>query len=262
MTKTRSRRPALFALSVALRGARLARGMSLRALAGRLEILPATLSAWETGDRRPPAEAVAWILGFLQVSPEEHRRVMLLHSQLDSPGYVEALDAGTTSLQRTYEQFAVHTLEWAPYLVPEPLQTPDHLRAMLQSRGVRPDDVDQAIFTRQVERIGHEPRGRHTLLLGAAALAPEFASPEVRRGQLRSFAALSHTSVRVVPGGAGAVEPFTLYETEGGSFTVALRHQHTTTYLTDSDATKRYRSTFKALQRAALSCEQAHASGE
>jgi transcriptional regulator with XRE-family HTH domain len=258
MTKPNPPIPALLALSVALRAARTAQGIGLRALAGKLGILPATLSAWELGTRTPPTEAIARILGFLQVRPAEYQRLMRLCHHLGSPCYVEDLCADTISLQQTYEQLAVRTLEWAPHLIPALLQTPEYTRAVLEGRANRPDDIDQEIFARQVRQIDRDRSCHHTVMLGAAALNPGSVPPPVLHAQLQvvsTAAARRNVCVHIVPASAcaaGAIEPFTIYETDSKIFTVALRHQHSALYLTEPGTVKRYRSTFTALHREAI----------
>ncbi|MEV4052053.1 Scr1 family TA system antitoxin-like transcriptional regulator [Amycolatopsis sp. NPDC049688] len=107
-------RPALLLLGSGLRDLRTARGLGLRALARKLGLAAADLSAWELGTRRPPAEAAAYILGSLQAKPAEYRQLMHLHRQSDQPAYVEDV-----SLPSLAERYAVRGWEWAPHEVPD-----------------------------------------------------------------------------------------------------------------------------------------------
>lgn len=254
MTKATSHLPALLTLSVSLRTARTARRVGLRRLADKLGIPPQTLSHWETAKRRPSSEDVAHILGFLRASPAEYDRVMRLCRELDNPTFIEPLEPDTVSLGRTFEEIAVRTLEWAPHIIPERLRTPEYLRAILQGRATRPDDIDQEIFAHNVRQLDRHRSGHHTILLGAAALEPPIES------QLHAILTTADgpgITVRIVPASAcvtGTIEPFTVYETQGKVFTVALRNEANTIFLSNPDIVKHYRSTFTALEREAISC--------
>ena len=125
-------RPALLLLGSGLRDQRVARGLGLRALARKLGLSAADLSAWELGTRRPPAEAAAYVLGYLQAKPAEYRRLMQLHRQSDQPGYIEDLGPDAGSLAQLSEQHAVRVLEWAPHALPDvPPSVPPGCRHVL-----------------------------------------------------------------------------------------------------------------------------------
>ena len=249
MTRPSSRLPALLALSVSLRAARTARGLGLRRLADKLGIPAQYLSLWENGKRPPSTDEIAHLLGFLQVGPAEYNRIMRLHRQLDNPSVIVTVEPDADSLQRTFEQFAIRTLEWAPRVIPEPLQAPEYIRAILQGRATRPDDIDQEIFTRQVRKLDRDRNHRHTVLLCAAALHPEFGLPPNGIS-----ADLPHVDIRIVPAKAcvtGTIEPFMIFEFEDKASTVVLRHQHNAIFLTEHDTVSRYRSTFRSLEKQA-----------
>src|SRR3569833_1028228 len=75
--------PALLLLGHTLRELRTKHDVSLRTFARRLGIAPSHLSAWELGFRRPPAEALGFILGHLQVRPPIYRQLVRIHQQGD-----------------------------------------------------------------------------------------------------------------------------------------------------------------------------------
>ncbi|RSM36035.1 XRE family transcriptional regulator [Amycolatopsis balhimycina DSM 5908] len=252
MTKASPCLPALLALSASLRTARIAEGLGLRQLAHKLGISAQALSLWETGKRAPAIEDVAHVLGFLRVSPVEYGRVMRLRRQLDDPVSIETLDAGSTSQRRTLEALAVRTFEWAPHVVPEPLQTSEYIRAIAQDHAAKPDDLDQAAFEHQVRQLDHGWTGHRTVLVGAAALAP---ATEPQLQALRAAANLPGLVVKIVPPSvAKAIDPFTIYEGQASAFTVALRHQENVIFINEPDAVQSYRSTFKALERGSVTC--------
>ncbi|MGW4525002.1 Scr1 family TA system antitoxin-like transcriptional regulator [Amycolatopsis sp. NPDC004378] len=250
MSKTASRLPALLALSASLRAARTRRGMGLRRLADQLGVQAQVLSLWETGKRSPTLEEVAHILGFLQVDASEYGRIMQLRRRLDHPNLFETSGADSFTLQQIFEEMAIRILEWAPHIIPEPLQTPDYTRAILQGRAIRPDDLDQELFERQVRQLDRRPHCPQVVLLGESAAQGDF-------GAHLNGAAASHRhlSIKIVPAStcvAGVIEPFRIYETEDKVFTVALLHLHSTVFVTEPDAVKRYQSTFRELERDAV----------
>ncbi|WP_410644600.1 Scr1 family TA system antitoxin-like transcriptional regulator [Amycolatopsis sp. lyj-346] len=251
MTKVKPCLPALLALSASLRGARTAEGLGLRRLAHKLGVSAQALSLWETGKRAPAIEDVAHVLGFLRVSPAEYSRVMRLRRQLEEPISIETLDAGSASQRRTLEELAVRTFEWAPYVVPEPFQTPEYIQATAQD-AAGPDDLDQAIFEHQVRQLDQGWTADRTVLVGAAALAPAI-EPQLQA--LRAAAHLPGLAIKIVPRTvAKTIEAFTIYEGLGNVLTVALRHQDNIIFVSEPDAVQGYRSTFKALERGSVTC--------
>ncbi|WP_284745940.1 Scr1 family TA system antitoxin-like transcriptional regulator [Amycolatopsis sp. RTGN1] len=232
--------PALLLLSHELRKLRTGADVSLRTLARNLGFTPASLSSWETGLRRPPPEALGFILGYLQVSPPVYRQLMQLHRQGDRLSCVEELAPDSTSLERSYEELAVRKFEWTPDRVPDFLRTSEYIREALLRRDVASDDIDQAIFTQQVQELDRPKHCAHAILVSEAAWASATRLPR-----------LTNVTAGIVPASAfahGTIDGFIIYETENGLSTVVLRHDHARTYLGDPDTVKRYRSTFARLQ--------------
>ncbi|UOX88384.1 Scr1 family TA system antitoxin-like transcriptional regulator [Amycolatopsis sp. FBCC-B4732] len=223
-------------------------------MAAKLGFSPSALSGWETGERAIEPGQLGWILGYLQVEPAERQLLTHLHRQSERTSYIESLTSGTPSLQEVYEQHALRTFQWAPHVVPDLLQTAEYAHAVL-GRVAPADDVDQEILTRQVRQLDRDPRHRHTVLLGAAAVNHELVPPEVQRAQLRHITALADLGlvkagvVRENLGPAGPTAPFVVYQTAAKTFTVVLRHEHAAVYLSDLDTVRRYRSTFATLQK-------------
>ncbi|WP_410643253.1 Scr1 family TA system antitoxin-like transcriptional regulator [Amycolatopsis sp. lyj-346] len=235
MTKASPCLPALLALSASLRDARTSDGLGLRRLAHKLGISAQTLSLWETGKRAPAIEDVAHILGYLRVGPAEYHRVMRLRRQLDAPISIETLDVDSVGHQRALEELAIRTFEWAPHEIPKLLRTPD--------------DIDLAIFEHHVRQLDAGRTGDRTVLLGAGALDPAI---DAQLHALRAAAGLPGLTVGIVPSRVGVAKtsaPFTIYETGGKVFTVALRHQDNLIFVSEPDTVQRYRATFKALER-------------
>ncbi|WP_326950897.1 helix-turn-helix transcriptional regulator [Amycolatopsis sp. NBC_01307] len=255
MTDGPSHLPGLYVIGSRLRELRDNRGISLRQLAVKLGFNPSTVSGWETGARPLDVGQLGWYLGYLQVTPAEYQLMMRLHGQAERASHIENLAPGEASLQDVYLRYAVHTYEWAPRVVPDFLQTFEYAHAVL-GRTSQPDDVDLEILTRQVRQVDRNPHHRHTVLLGAAALNHEFLSAEIRDAQLQHLttSATGRISTQLVPDSlsvTGTTEPFIIYETAERIFAVVLRHEHTVTYLSDSDTVNRYLGTFTVLQRKA-----------
>ncbi|MGW4526938.1 Scr1 family TA system antitoxin-like transcriptional regulator [Amycolatopsis sp. NPDC004378] len=249
--------PSLYVLGGALRQHRQNRGWSLRDLGRLMGIGPSTISGWEKGERRIPAVPLGWILGLLKVKPDECQLLIRLHEKSDRAIYVESVDDGVTSLQQAYDRHTLRTFAWAPRIVPDSLQTYDYAHAVAGPRTALPDDVDQAVLARQVRQLDRDPRHRHFLLLGAGALALESVPPEVLRAQLNEVTNPGNrrrVETRIVPAearGASSIEPFMIYETAEKVFTVVLKHEHATIYLSDPATVAGYRATFKALHQKA-----------
>ena len=232
--------PALFLLGHALRDLRTKREISLRTMARRLGFAPAFLSAWELGVRRPPAEALGFILGFLQVRPPMYRQLLLIHQQGDRHSCVEDVAPESASLESAYELHAVRKFEWAPHLLPPLLRTPEHIQAELRHRDVASDDIDQAIFAQHVREIDRPKHFPSVILVSETAWASEADLPQLKN--------VTAGIVPTNPSQSRVVEAFTIYETEAGMATVVLRHEHARIYLGDPATVKSYRANFAQLQ--------------
>ncbi|WIX85752.1 Scr1 family TA system antitoxin-like transcriptional regulator [Amycolatopsis sp. DG1A-15b] len=242
---------ALLALSGSLRAVRTDRGLGLRKFADKLGVSAQTLSNWETGRRAPAIEEVAHLLGFLRVSPVERQRVMRLWYQLDSPTFIETLSPDTTCLQQKLDELAFRAWEWAPHTVPEPLQTAEYARAILQRDQAPPDDVDVELFLRQARQLDRKQPRQRTVLLSEAALAP---APESQLHAINTMADRPQLRIMLVPvtDRVGRIEPFTIYETHGKGFTVAFRHHDNVIFVSERSLVQSYQSTFKTLEREAI----------
>jgi transcriptional regulator with XRE-family HTH domain len=231
--------------------------MSLRELARRTGVGASTLSSWENGERRIPEVHLGCILGLLKVMPAESRLLIRLHTESDRVSHVESVGSAVTSLQRAYDRYTLRTFEWAPRLVPEALQTFDYAHAVLGPRSAQPDEVDQEVLARQVRKLDRDPQHRHFLLLGASALTLECVPPDVLRKQLEEITNpvirpwIDTKVVSAEACAASTIEPFVIYETAEKAFTVVVKHEHATIYLSDPVMVAHYQSTFRGLHRSA-----------
>lgn len=250
MTKTNSS-PALIALSGSLRATRTDRGLGLRRLADKLGVAAQTLLNWETGHRAPKIDDLAHLLGFLRVSPAEYQRIIRLWHQIESATLIETLGLDTTSLQQKFDELAIRTWEWAPHDVPEPLQTVEYARAVLQRDQIPPDDIDVELLLRNAGQLDRKQPRQWTVLLSEAALAP---APESQLHALNTMSDSPHLRIRLVPATDKILrtEPFTIYETHSKVFTVAFRHHDNVIFVNEQTVVHSYRSTFKALEQEAI----------
>ncbi|MBE8523037.1 helix-turn-helix transcriptional regulator [Amycolatopsis sp. H6(2020)] len=250
MTKPQSL-PALLAFSGSLRAVRTDRKLGLRRFADKLGVAAQTLSCWETGKRAPAIDEVAHLLGFLRVSPAEQQRVMRLWHQLDSPTFIETPRPDTASLQEKLAELAVRVWEWAPHAVPEPLQTVECARAILQRDQTPADDVDVELFLRQARQLDRRQPRRRTVLLSEAALAP---APDSQLHAINTMSDRPQLRIMLVPvtDTVRKIEPFTIYETDSKTFTVAFPHHDNVIFVSERDLVQSYRSTFKTLEREAI----------
>ncbi|WP_410575628.1 Scr1 family TA system antitoxin-like transcriptional regulator [Amycolatopsis sp. cmx-4-61] len=242
--------PALLAFSSSLRAVRTDRGLGLRRFADELGVSAQTLSNWETGKRAPAIDEVAHLLGFLRVSPAERQRVMRLWHQLDSPTLIET-PSPNISLQQNLDELAIHVWEWAPHTVPEPLQTVEYARAILQRDQTPPDDVDVELFLRQARQLDRRQPRRRTVLLSEAALAP---APDSQLHAINTMSDRPQLRIMLVPvtDTVRKIEPFTIYETDSKTFTVAFPHHDNVIFVSERNLVQSYRSTFKTLEREAI----------
>ncbi|HEY4458776.1 MAG TPA: Scr1 family TA system antitoxin-like transcriptional regulator, partial [Pseudonocardiaceae bacterium] len=130
--------PRARALATALRKIRKRYGVSSRELSNRLGHSHALVSHWETGRRTPNPERVAELLGELDVTGEEHERIMRLAEAAAEPGW---LGAGFAVLPAHVvraidcERVADAIVEWSPATIPELARIPEYARAQLALAG-------------------------------------------------------------------------------------------------------------------------------
>jgi transcriptional regulator with XRE-family HTH domain len=199
--------PKARALGKALREAREATGLSLRAFAKQLGRDPGVLSRWETGDRIPQSDQVAQLLTKLGVTGERYDEVMELTRGTDERRWL------AISLPEQRQQFAaLLDLEAsattitavAPLLVPGLLQTSNYIRSIMSAGDVPAGEIT----TRVAVRIGRKDvltkpdPVRMVALVGEAALRQLIGSREVMAEQLRYLhdaTSRPNVDVRVIP---------------------------------------------------------------
>lgn len=259
--------PKARALGNALRVAREAHNLSLRAFAEKIGKSPSTLSRWELGERAPEPTDVAQILGQLGVNGEQYDEILALARGAGDPLWVavslpeqQQQLAALLALERT----AKHITEVSPLLIPGLLQTSEYIRAIMSGGSVPPGEIDTRVAVRRGRRDALERTDPvHLLaLIGETALRQMIGGAEVMRGQLqhlRKAAAMQNVDLRIVPFTADwhpALEgPFGLIESGEGTV-VQVENRRSGLFLHEPEDVAAYREAADAVLQVAMSPEQ------
>ena len=206
-TLARATPPASVAVGLELRAARLKAKFGVRELARRAAVNPAQVSGWELGERVPSPDRVSFLAGLLRLPMTEYRRLRQLAADARRADHVEPDQDAAARLTNAYERMASHIAEWAPAGLPDRLQGP----------GSNIQATRDLFVSRKTILAEH----RHLLWhLGEG--------------------------VRLVTTEEHDLPAFTVYQIDGKTPTVALRHAHCNVYLTSDLATAAY---IRAIQR-------------
>ncbi|MDS0139803.1 MULTISPECIES: helix-turn-helix transcriptional regulator [unclassified Amycolatopsis] len=265
--KPTSSGPAARTLAASLREEREARKIGLRALADKLGILPQLLSVWEKGQRLPSVEDVSAILALLGVTGEKRDRIRALARHAREPNW---LASGNTDLpfalttRLDLERTANAITSWSPLIVPGLLQTPDYIRAIVDSSAVPIEQADRQLrvrLARQGILTRREPI-RFTALLGERSLQEDFGIPGVMSDQIDHLEAMAqrrNISLRIVPAGIGyhpgLIGPFEIYEFPGSPPIASVEHVCSTAFLHEDAQISGHQQVARLLAKAALSEE-------
>jgi transcriptional regulator with XRE-family HTH domain len=258
--KPTSSGPAARTLAASLREEREARKVGLRVLADELGILPQLLSAWEKGHRLPSVEDVSAILALLGIRGEQRDRIRTLARHAREPNWLASSSALTGLL--AFERAAVKITTWSPLLIPGLLQTPDYIRAIMESSSVALEEADKRLRIRLQRRsvlTQREPVVLHALI-GEWALRENIGNPDIMSDQtdhLLAMAQRSNVSVRIVPAGSGyhpgLVGPFETYEFAGSPPITLAENIEACAFLHETKQTSTYQRVAKLLSGRALS---------
>jgi transcriptional regulator with XRE-family HTH domain len=265
--KPTSASPGARALSASLREARVAKGLGVRQLADILDLDAQMLSQWERGQRVPPVEVVARILGFLRVDKRTSDRILYLAKHAKEPNWLDSnpsdLPQALTGIME-YERTATTITNWALAVIPGLLQTPDYARTILSSSDIDLDDADKRLVVRlrrQQILTGSNPV-QLSALVGELAIRDQVGSVDIMSDQLDhllTVAELSNVSLRILPLQAGyhpgRLGPFIMYEFATAPSIVHLEHYHASGFLYDAEGVSKYRKLAKILSDKALSEE-------
>ncbi|MCA1229979.1 helix-turn-helix transcriptional regulator [Saccharopolyspora sp. 6M] len=201
-----ARTPKARALGNALRQAREAQGLSLRALAKELDKDPGVVSRWENGERTPKATDVAQILTLLGVNGSRYDEIVELTTDTTAKQWL-AVTLPELRQQLTalldLEKSASAITEVTPNLIPGLLQTSDYVRAIMSSGGVPEDEIETRVAVRlgRADAIRRSKPARYLALVGEAALRQVIGPRDSMIYQLRYLREASempHVDVRVL----------------------------------------------------------------
>ncbi|MGH3627609.1 MAG: helix-turn-helix domain-containing protein [Sciscionella sp.] len=257
--------PRARALAAALRTAREATKISVRAVAKTLDISHSVVSYWETGKRVPSSEDTASFLTAIGVTGEQRERILEIARRAGEedwltagiPGVSQQL-AGVMECERT----ATAITEWSPLIVPGMLQTSDYARAIIGAGDMPGGQVEAKVALRMSRRDVLTRREPSDLvaLISEAALHQIVGDHSVMADQLRHLAKTSETptvTLQVLPDQPdwhpGLMGPFLLYEFADSPAIVHLEHHRSGVFLYGADDVDAYKTAAETIRRAAMS---------
>ncbi|MEV8611388.1 Scr1 family TA system antitoxin-like transcriptional regulator [Amycolatopsis sp. NPDC051373] len=262
-TGNRATSPAVVALGAELRAARLQARFGLRELANRAGLSPGHLTNWEAGYRTPPPDMLSFLLGLLKLPQAEYTRLRDLAASTHSTMHAVHLRAGSTLMLHAYEQAATTIAEWSPTLLPSHLQTRAYTWEMLEHTTPPGGSPESRLFELSAEPAPakHGVATRKSIVSRRSLRNPVISRETsiVQHEQLLRTLAREPQAIRLLAAEQEDLPGFTIYTTSGQSPTVALRHSHTTVYLTSEEAVADYVEKLAHLAGEALSSAETEA---
>ncbi|GDY34008.1 DUF5753 domain-containing protein [Gandjariella thermophila] len=166
------------------------------------------------------------------------------------------------------ERSATAITEWSPGIVPGLLQVPEYTRAIMQSAGIKQDDIDIRVMVRsgRCEVITRHDPVDYVALLDEAALYETIGSVPVREHQLhhlREIAERSNIAVQIVPARIGwhpgLAGPFVLYDFPDTPSVVYLEHYSSAAFIPHKHEVERYRKAADKLRAIAMNAADSSA---
>lgn len=247
-----------------LRELRKAAGLSVRAVAAKLDWQGSKLSRMETGQQRIRIEDAASLLVIYGVTGADRKRILAMAERAAEPGWWETYGSGLSAWSRTLLQLeaeATAIFNFEPLLVPGLLQTPDYTRALMRSCGISDSDTQQRVATRlgrQAILTRDEPPNVH-FVIDEGALRRPLGGRSVMARQLRRMvesAERPNIAVQVVPlavgGHTGLDGPFMLLDFPRNKPVVHLEHKISGLFLEEPDQIAFYRREIDSLAAMAL----------
>ncbi|MET7996886.1 Scr1 family TA system antitoxin-like transcriptional regulator [Amycolatopsis sp. NPDC005232] len=256
-TESSATSPILIELGAGLKTAREQAKFGVRELARRADVPVGSLANWEGGRRLPPVDRLSFMLGLLRLPSTEYDRLLTLAVNASTAMHAEILPIRPARLATAYSRTASKITEWAPTFLPIHLQTRAYTWAMVQhttSPGADPENYLFELTAETDQATGPEPATREWFLGHRCLTNPAIdrATMVAQLQRLRTVMAGNAVAIRVVPHEQHDLPGFVVYRTPGRKPTVALRHRHTTVYLTSQDAVAEYTAAAKHLTRTAL----------
>lgn len=182
--------PKMQGLGAEMRRAREDADIGVRALAGKLNVEPSTVSRWEAGRRAPSPKNVARYLAEIGAPAEQ---ITDLVAYAFDPDGSRWLAVGMPEQQRQLaalleiERTAIAITDVSPLLIPGLLQTADYARAIMTTGGVPEGEIDTRVAVRIGRREAITRRAAPADLLvfvGEAVLNHLIGSPSMIVNQL------------------------------------------------------------------------------
>ncbi|MEC3976159.1 helix-turn-helix domain-containing protein [Amycolatopsis sp. H20-H5] len=255
-------------LGAALREAREAKKISLRGLAGELELDPSRLSKWETGKQVPKDTVVSQILTHLGVTGDRYDEIVAMTAGADAGTWL----AVTLPEQRQHlaalldlEATAKMITSVSPLLIPGVLQEGEYVRAIMSAGDLPSGEISTRVATRLGRRdtIARRTPAQLRAFIGEAALRQVIGSRTVMEHQLSHLlleAERPNVEIRVVTFDSGwhsGLEgPFSLIDPRPGEGIVPVVHienRRSGLFLHEVEDVATYRQAVDTVVQAAMS---------
>lgn len=250
-------------LAGALRKLREASGLTVRAVADRIDVPFGNVTHWEKGTRLPTEERLAKLLEvYLDPDSDERERLQGLLRQASGPGHLVAgapsIGAQLNELIK-YERVASRIVDVAPLVIPGLLQTEDYAAATFAGMS----DIDSRV-TLRVGRSRIILRDRDPVdflaLIDSEVLVRPIAPPEVMLGQLKHLLAMAerpNVTVQLVSSTTPGYHPmlagpFILLEFPSAAPVVHLEHRRASAFLWEEGDVKGFSTSVEEIQEVAM----------
>lgn len=250
--------PRTRALAYELRQVREQSGLSIRALAAKMDAPASSVGAWVSGRRVPNVEQVSALLAHCGVTSAERERIMDISRRASEGNWLTAGIPGVSQQLAGVlecESAASRIVEWSPLMIPGLLQTGDYARAVLVGEG----DVAVRVRIGRRDILTRRSGAEFLALIGECAIRNVIDSPAVMVDQLREllmFAERPNVTVQIVPVQVGwhpgLQGPFVLYEFPDQPIVAHLEHYRSGAFVSNTDASG-YRDAATSVTEVAMS---------
>jgi transcriptional regulator with XRE-family HTH domain len=195
-------------LGTDMRELRLRSGMSTRAVAGRLGVSRMAVHRTESGKRTVPAEEVIALCALYGVTGRDRERLVERATRGDNDASWLATGAAFSDQFRSFvalEKQACRFTHVSMLIVPGLLQTPDYVRALVESTHRDTGQVLETRLARQ-QQLTEPDAPNFRFLIDESALRRRMGGREVMKAQLAHLIQLSaypNISVRIIPAAVG-----------------------------------------------------------
>ncbi|WP_326564959.1 Scr1 family TA system antitoxin-like transcriptional regulator [Amycolatopsis rhabdoformis] len=251
--------PVLIELGAGMKAAREQAKFGVRELARRAGVPVGSLANWEGGRRLPPVDKLSFMLGLLRLPSPEYDRLLTLAANASTSMHAEILPLRPARLAIAYTRSATKITEWAPTFLPVHLQTRAYTWDMVRQTappGTSPESYLFELTAEADQAPGPEPAIREWFIGPRCLTNPaiEPATLSAQHEHLRDR--MADARIRLVPEEQHDLPGFVVYRTPGRKPIVALRHRHTTVYLTSDDAVTEYTTAARQLAKQALTAAE------